>query len=546
MLSLYLNYRAGGLSTTGYHAFNLAVHLASALMLYTLVVLTFGTPALRQGTREAGPYAALISALLFVAHPVQTEAVTYISQRFTSMAALFCICSIASYSGMRLSSNQRARAWLYAASLSSAVLGMKTKEICMTLPVALLAYEWMFFEDTAVRRIKRLLPHLMTMLIVPVTVLYVNRQAGEMFGELASSSRADTDVARADYLMTQLTVIVKYLGMVLLPVGQNLDYDQQLYKSVWDSGVIGSAALLAAFAGFGVYVLRKRPEHRMAAFGLAWFFVALWVESSVIPIRDLMFEHRMYLPMAGLASAAGGAVAVWAGDSRSRNRAMFAVVASAVVALSFCTVARNNVWRSEIALWEDSANKSPHKARTRNNVGTAYYQEERYTEAVAEYEYALRLAPGYADAMDNMGLAYAAMGRHEDALFSFKRALLMNPSSVKTHYQCGLTHARMGQYALAESSYRKALALDRNYALAHMGIGSIRYAMRSYPEALTEYQTAIRCDPSNADAHYNCGLALVSLGREAEALSEMGTTLMISPAHALALAEAARLQVILQ
>jgi hypothetical protein len=169
-LTFALNYSIGGLDVTGYHVVNLAIHIVNAILVYYLLILTFQTPALRSASiRERSSFIAVLSALFFISHPIQTQAVTYIAQRYASLATLFYLLSIAMYIQSRLIHAEEITGSLkskrifrlavyYFLSIISAVLAMKTKEIAFTLPIIIALYEFMFFEGRLKRRVLYLIP----------------------------------------------------------------------------------------------------------------------------------------------------------------------------------------------------------------------------------------------------------------------------------------------------------------------------------------------------------------------------------------------------
>jgi hypothetical protein len=262
--TLALNYHVGGTDVTGYHIVNLIIHLINSLLVYFLVVLTFRTPYFRtveSGGEQScfGRFIALFTALLFVVHPVQTQAVTYIVQRFTSLATLFYLLSVVLYVWGRITGVERSggrAVILYVLSVLSAVLAMKTKEIAFTLPLAVVLYEWIFFQVPWRKRVLVLLPVLLTLIIVPLSVMGTDKPLGEVLSDLSEKSRIQTDIPRWDYLVTQMRVITTYIRLIFLPVNQNLDYDYPVYRSLFDPPVLMSFLFLVVIAGFGVYMCR--------------------------------------------------------------------------------------------------------------------------------------------------------------------------------------------------------------------------------------------------------------------------------------------------
>ncbi|NIQ78870.1 MAG: tetratricopeptide repeat protein, partial [Anaerolineae bacterium] len=377
-LTFALNYRLHGLNVAGYHLVNLFIHISTALLLYLIVTLTFQTPLLRASpVRDYAPHIAVFTALLFACHPLQTQAVTYIWQRVTSLAAMLYLLSLTAYVRWRLSASLRtagakALPW-YVLALLSAVLAMKTKETAFMLPLTLAMYEFLFFQGKTLPRIGYLLPLLLTMLIVPLTLFSIDRPAGELIDDVSDVTRGHSNLSRYEYLMTSLRVIVTYIRLLFLPVNQNLDHDYPTYRSLLDMPVTVSAVFLLCIAGLGVLLLlRSRngaPHLRIISFGIFWFFLNLALESSVIPLNNVIFEHRLYLPSMGVFLAVTVLVFHAVQKLKERwkgaGRAAVLILAGVVLALTGATYARNGKWGDEVTLWQDVVSKSPVKAWAR-------------------------------------------------------------------------------------------------------------------------------------------------------------------------------------
>lgn len=434
-LTFALNYELGGLDTTGYHIANLLIHVFAAVAVYLLVALAFRTPRMQGSSAEkhAG-LIALFSGLLFAVHPVQTQAVTYIVQRFASMAALFYVASLVLYAKFRLAPGRRAAAY-YALGLVSALLAAATKETAFTLPVAIVLFEVIFFSGPVRKRMLYALPFFIPMVVIPFSLLAVKGPLGDILSG-AGMTAAQGDVpSRLQYLFTEFRVIVTYIRLLFLPANLNLDYDYPSYSSFLDIHVALSFVFLALTAGTGVFLLvrsrRSEPALRLVAFGIFWFFVTLSVESSIIPIADVIYEHRLYLPSIGAITAFTAAVFLFTdrigGEKAVRTAAAALVLASIVLAVA--TYQRNAVWQSKVSLWEDVVRKSPLKARPRNNLGESYNDEGRFEEAMEQFKAAVRLDPLFEEAHLNLGLAYMGRNELEKAAQEFKYVLMINPQS---------------------------------------------------------------------------------------------------------------------
>ncbi len=504
-ITFALNYGLHGADVAGYHVVNLSVHVLNALLVYGLVVLSFRTPLLqRSSLRHRAGTIAFFSALLFAVHPIQTESVTYIVQRFASLAALFYLASLAAYIKSRLSGLENRPkaimlAW-YAAALVSAVLAMKTKEMAFTLPVVIVLYELLFFEGTVKKRIVLLLPLVLTMMIIPLSLLGTATPLGQMINDVSEKTRIQTDMTRGAYLFTEFTVIVMYLRLLFLPYNQNLDYDYPLFQSFFTPAVVLSFLLLALIFGAGLYLLyrdRRAPgAGRLMAFGIFWFFITLSVESSVIPIVDLVFEHRLYLPSVGFFITCTTALFLGAARLKARwpqaDRAVMGVLAAGVIVFAGLTYARNIVWQSEVDLWENVIKQGPEKARGYNGLGLAYQHLFQYDKAIGGFSKAIALDPDYFTAYMNRGVMYGQTGIFDKALEDLDRAIALHPKFAEAYSNRGIVYAITGQYDKALDDFTEALALNAVLAETYYNRGKVYRKIGREEFARADFQKA--CD----------------------------------------------------
>jgi tetratricopeptide (TPR) repeat protein len=540
-LTFALNYWLHGTDVVGYHIVNLVIHIMNALLVYAFIVLSFRTPVLQGSSliKHAKPI-ALFSALLFAGHPIQTQAVTYIAQRFASLATLFFLLSLVAYVGSRIPavanpSNLRSLIW-YGVSLLSAVLAMKTKEIAFTLPVVIALYEFLFLEGAIKKRILLLLPLLLTMTIIPLNLLGTARPLGDMLSDISEVTKLQTTVSRGEYLVTEFTVIVTYLRLLIFPVNQNLDYDYPLFESFFTPEVVFSFLLLALILGTGVYLLyrdRRSPgAGRLAAFGIFWFFITLSVESSIIPIADVIFEHRLYLPSVGFFLACTSAL-FWGVDRlRARwakaEQAVVIALAAAVVVFAGLAYARNIVWQSEVSLWEDVIRNSPMKARGYNGLGLAYFNRGRYDRAIEAFASAIALHPAYGVAFNNIGNAYYRNGFYDKAIEAQTKAITIEPDNAIFRDNRGLSYSAIGAYDRAIDDFTKAITLDRSYAKSFHNLGFVYHSKGLYRQAIEEYTRAIALDPGNAVFRSNRGLAYAANGEYERAIEDQTTAIALN------------------
>jgi protein O-mannosyl-transferase len=551
-LTFALNYRFGGLHVFGYHLVNLLIHIANGFLVYLVVRALFTLSYPRAAASPAAlpgmaPWVALFTAALFVAHPIQTQAVTYIVQRFTSLAALFYLLTILCYLRWRLDPRQGPSRYLwYAAALFSTLLAMKTRENTFTLPFMILLIEAVFFRPVTlkagIRLFTSLIPFLLTLLIIPLSIPLSRLSAmgggtARGGGVAARLTRETLDISRWDYLFTQFRVLITYLRLLILPVHQNLDYDYPLYHSLLDPPVLLSALVLLVLFAAALYLLRFPLKafppltSRVIGFGILWFFLTLSVESSIIPIRDVIYEHRLYLPSVGVLLVFG----VFLGECVMRWRTPTVLAFTAVLVLfSAATYQRNAVWKDELTLWSDVVRKSPKKARGHYNLGISYAQLKRTDDAIAQYQIALKSKPDDADIHNNLGVALAAQGFLEQALIQHRIVLQLRPHDANAHNNMGIILKLLGRPEEAAKEYHAALDANPDFAQAHSNLGVVLKMLGRKEEAVQEYETAIRLDPDNAEVHFNLGNAKLEMKQFDQAISEYQKAINLDPEYAVA------------
>jgi Flp pilus assembly protein TadD len=517
-----LNYRAGGLEPAGYHAVNLAIHLGSAALVYLLVVLALRAPFFeRRGAGEdAGAPLPFLAALLFVVHPLQTGAVTYVTQRFTSLATFLYLLAAVLYLAFRLRGGGAARAAAYAGALAAALLATFTKEISLTLPFALALFEVALFAGPATRRLAAVAPFFGTLLVFAARSGLLAPGATVASVDEGVLAAGQSPLTRGEYVVTQLRVVVTYLRLFVLPVGQNVDHDYPAYRSLASPAVLLSLALLLALLALALvlWVRSSRrdgttaPELRLAGVGVLWFFGTLTVESAAVPLTDLIFEHRMYLPMVGLCIAAASAVvALRARLLAARPRAAAAVLPAfggVVVLLAIATLARNHVWGDELRLWEDAARKSPSKVRPRMQLAALYSERGRSQEALREVRAAIALQPGYAEAYNSLGVVLRRGGQIEEAMDAYAAALRLRPGFAEARHNLALLLAAQGRLAEATRELEEAVRTKPEYAEAHNALGVLYAQQGRIADAVLEWQATLALNPAHGKARANLNRAL--------------------------------------
>jgi len=328
-----------------------------------------------------------------------------------------------------------------------------------------------------------------------------------------SGSHDHDTISAYKYFITQFRVITTYIRLLFIPVGQNLDYDFVLSHSFFDSKVFLSFLILAAVFLLAVVNFKRT---KLIAFGVFWFFLTLLVESSIIPIHNVIFEHRMYLPSIGFSMAVCAL-----GYRLMRYEKNFHIVMTGIVIIfGMLTFMRNNVWKDELTLWKDTAQKSPFKARVHINLGDLYLNRGQYKLSVEEYDKAEMLKPDEAHIYINRGIAYKNLGQYNFALQEFAQAFEIDPSNPFIFYNRGNVRLLMGNEDQALADYNHATDLDPSYVTAYITKGSLYGQQKRYDLAMNAFNRVIELDSNNALAFYYRSLIYKELRDYKKALED--------------------------
>ena len=528
-LSFALNYALGGLNVFGYHLFNITCHILSSFFVYVLVVLTFQTPAMKGDPlqKHSLPIACFAS-LLFLVHPIQTQAVNYIWQRVTSLAAFFYLVSVVLYVKAKLAS----RVYFYLASLLAAFLGMFTKEIAFTIPFTIALYEFSFFGPQSLKkRSLLLLPFFLTLVMIPITLtrssqvtlklmrspsLTAPSAEGRTFPEVFSNMTKwypSKVLSRKNYLLTELNVLRTYLRLLFLPFHQNVDYHYPISSSFTEPKTFGSFLLLLTIFLSAVKLFER---HRLIAFSIFWFFLTLTLESLVV-LPDVLFEHRLYLPMVGFSIFLPASLFLSVKDPKK----FIAVSAALVLAFSIATYRRNRIWKDEMTLWQDVVKKSPKKGRPYNNLGWAYGKKGDYDKEIEYCTKAIQLNPKLAEAYNNVGFAYGEKGDYDKQIEYCQKAIDLDPVYFSAYNNLGVAYGKKGSYDKALECSQKALQLNPAYAQAYNNLGIVYGKRGEVDQEIKYYEKAIQSDPGYAKARYNLGSVYLEQGDYDKAIEQL-------------------------
>lgn len=431
----------------GYHAGNLLIHLAAALVLFGVVRRTLLSGRLPASVGASADWTAFAVALVWVVHPLNTASVTYIVQRVESLMSLFFLLTL--YCAIRASSAVASgvsrKIWT-SLSILACALGMGTKEVMVGAPLVVLAWDWLFLGPRRPRW--GLVAALASTWIVLAFLVYHERRGPSVALDAQTVWR---------YLLTQADVITHYLRLAFMPTDLVFLYTWPLTTSV--AAVVLPVLFISALLALTVFGLARRHP---AAFAGATFFIILAPTSSVLPIvTEVAAEHRMYLPLAAVIALLvpllwdqisifypGGNRKFRAdpggGNAGGGGAARAAVVGVLVLAtlLGLATRARNRVYADDELLWADTVAKQPGNERARVAYGSVLAMKGKVPEAAAEFQAAVALDDADPVAHARLGSALAAQGQFDTAIGHLERALALRPDDVEAHRTLGQIYAR--------------------------------------------------------------------------------------------------------
>ncbi len=528
-LSLAVNYAASGLRVWGYHAFNLAVHLLAAVTLFGLVRRTL----LRQSRAEraeispalessAASWLAFAVALLWVVHPLNTQSVTYLIQRGESMMGLFYLLTL--YCTARGVGSPHRR-WWYAAAIVACALGMGSKAVMVTAPLIALLYDRIFIAPSVVQALRQRWPLYAGLSATWVVLLFTGVARGVLSppaGVAAGVGLGVQDSSPWTYALTQPGVILNYLRLAVVPHALCLDYDWPLAETA--GAIVWPAVAITALLFATLWSLRRRPR---AGFLGACFFVILAPTSSVIPIMDRAFEHRMYLPLVaviallvlGVRAALLRLGELSPAIKRLRVPAATGLLLAAVTISGLLTVRRNADYHSEETMWGDVVAKRPDNPRAHTNLGKALGDAGRHEEARLSYLAALRIHPDRLAAQSGLAVVLKRQRRYEEAVAEFRKALEIEPHHVPSHHALAGSLVQLRRLDEALHHYAETVRLRPDYAEAHVNYGIALRRSGRLDEAAEHYSLALQLKPALINAHHNLGVIQMQQNKLADALA---------------------------
>lgn len=483
-LSYALDYLFWKLDVFGYHLGNVLIHSFNAILLLLFLYALFGDI-----------WIAAFASLFFALHPVQTEVVSWISGRSSVLFLFFYLSALLFYVRGRM-----------LPSIAMFGLSLLSKEMAVTLPLLLVAYDIHFpGKETLRRRIYKYIPYFVMVaafILIRAFVLKRVSQCG-WWGDSPYYTFLSMSVSFFDYVK-----------VLVLPVKLCAFYVTDIYTTVFHPRVMLGLLLLAASL-VSIPVAFKRS--RRVSFFICWFFITILPVSNIVPLRALMAERFLYIPSIGFCVL----LAIFL-RRQTKAIAMAAAVAITVIYAVF-TMARNEDWRDPVLLAKSVIRVSPQNPWGYTCLGSAYLGEDNYVEAEKALKKAVALSPGYSSPKTALGFCYLKAEKYEEAASILQESLMYDPRNLETMNSLGVCYGSLKRYDMAIEQFKKSIAIDPTFVNAYLNLGATYEFMLKHDDAIKEYRRAMAMVKSAHDIaliHVRIGDAFIKMDDYARAKEE--------------------------
>jgi Flp pilus assembly protein TadD len=507
-VSYMLDYWLWGLKPAGYHVANILYHGIAGFILFLVLVELAGNRL-----------AALAGTVLFISHPVLTDSVTYISGRRDVLVGLFYLLSFYCFIRYR----KEPRLWYAVLTGIFFLLALGSKEMGITLPAVCLAYDftqsfrqrgagqglWVGMRQAVGEVIRK-----NWKLYLPLAVLagiFFYSKIFLYYPSLKSSYYGGSAISN---FATVVRIICYYIKLVLFPVVLHADYSYNAFalsQSFLEWRVLGAGLVVVGLLGVTLWSLARQG---LVFFGGMWFFITLVPVSQIFPHHELMAEHYLYVPLAGVMIMV---LPLLAYVLEKKQKAALGLIMLIAVLFGLRTIERNRDWRDGMTLWSGVVAAAPESARGHDNLGTEYVKRKDYQTALKHYQEAVRLRPEHAIFHNNLGRAYGMLGDIKNAEAELRKAVDLNPTLAEAMNNLGIVFFQKADYTTA--AWLFALSINQKPdSRVSFNLAKTRLKLGQVKEAITEFETTIRLQPDHTDAYRELAIIFAGQGNRQESL----------------------------
>ncbi len=514
-LSFDLNHRLSGFNPLSYHLFNVLVHILCTIMIFLISRKLFAS-----AYNHPLNFIPFVIAFIFSVHPVNTEVVSYISPRSESLATFFYLVSLYTFI--------QSPSLSFMTMVSSLVcfsLALLSKETATTLPVIILTLDFLFLCNGQINEFrKKIYKHAIYWVVLGLYIAARYSNLGSI-GDAAKITLATW--TSWTYFLTQLWVVLKYICLLVFPLGQSIDHFIRPIQSPFDPRIILSLLAYGVFI-FSEFLILKKEKLAIpiVLFSFIWFFVTLLPTSSFLPINDAMAERRVYLPQFGFICLAIISYKVF---FLFKPKILISIMTIYLIFLLSVTWSRNKKFSDPILLWKEAVLRYPSNYRALNNLGYSYYQKKDYDNAFEYFQKAAHANPKYLGPNFNMGNVCLDLGDWQRAQIYFKKEIEMNFQSKESYNGLGLAFYKMGKDKEAEQNYLRAIEIDPLNYIAYGNLGNVYQREGKIEEAYHAYQKALQINSALPAIYIGLANLFFAQGKLNEALKSMESASLLDP-----------------
>jgi tetratricopeptide (TPR) repeat protein len=502
ILTLALEYQFFGLNPTGYHAFNVLLHLLNVILVFYAVYLI---------SDKAG--VALLASLLFGIHPIHAESVAWVAELKDLLYTFFYLASYILY--LKYINDRNKKFYIYALLLFLA--SILSKAMAASLPVVLLLTDYFKGRKINLKTLSEKIPFFLLAIAFGIVALLAQK----------SSGASDViDLSFPQRIIFACYGFISYLVKLILPLNLCAYYPYPVGSG--ESIPLLYYIYLILFTGLAVIVFYSLRYTKKILFGIGFFALTVFLVLQLLPVGGaVMADRYSYIPSIGIFYLAGeGFYFLW---GSKRKWIAIILLSGFTVFFSAKTYTRCSVWKSDMTLWNDVISQYQTIPEAYFSRGNAYKSENKYELAYADFNKAIELDPNYAQAYYNRGTAFMEENKHDQALADFNKAIKLDPNFPLAYNNRGNVFLNENKYELALADFNKAIELNPGLSQAYNNRGNVFANIKKYDEALADFRKAIELNPNNAKAYNNRGNALANISKYDQALVDFSKAIELNP-----------------
>lgn len=506
MLMYSMEYNYFQLNPKPYHLVNVVLHILNSLL-----VLCF----IRLLTKQRG--VAFLTALLFGIHPMHVESVVWMSELKDLLYAFFYLSALCAYIFYIQKQNNKTN--LYAATFILFILGVLSKAMAVTLPLALFTIDYFLNRPFSKKTVLEKVPFF----VVSFVFGFIAIEAQKTLGAIGS----DQHRSILEHIIFSSYGLITYLWKLFLPINLSSFYTYPLKENGMYPLIYYVSPLLVLAFLFMVYKLIRFGKDIL--FGVLFFFITIALVIQLFPVGEALLADRYsYLPYIGLFFILSSRINSLLENENRKNLILTLLIVVAGI-FSYLSFQRSIVWKDTLTLWDDAISKSNQASMPFYCRGWEYYQQKKYDKALDDYNNAISLKKNFSDVYYSKGIVYAELGKYDESISNYTLAIQYNPRFTEAYINRGLMYEMLKKYPEALQDYMAAININPQYALAYSNRGNIFYTMGKYDEAIKDYTSAINFNINDLNVLINRGLAFSAIKKYNEAIYDYTKVIETNP-----------------